>query len=272
MTDDKSHEELKQEGVEENLDIGMLKKIIEAILFSTNRLVSPKEIKGVLEEVSGIHDADIQTALNELIDDYQSDERAFSIVSISDKYQFASKPEFADWIRKYHQIEDKPERLSQPAIETLAIVAYRQPITKVEIEDIRGVSVDYALKKLIDLGLVEIQGRKEILGHPFLYGTSDKFLEIFGLKNLGELPQREELILESVEKSFVKSHVRTPDALSITIENDNVADEINNQNEFEKNIDDTIIDSANQSEEIDENDLIESKDRIDQNRDELNQV
>ena len=216
--------------LEQALDIASLKKIIEAILFSTDELLSVKELKNILKDLKGVKTADVQTALNELVEEHKKLDRSFQIVEVADKYKFATKPEYGPWVRKFHHVGDTAERLTQPALETLAILAYRQPLTKVEIEDVRGVSVDYVLKKLLELGLIEVQGRKEILGHPFLYGTTEKFLQVFGLKNLGELPRRDELILKNIERSFKKTQ---GDNFQEKINRETILSEINPSGESE---------------------------------------
>lgn len=161
-------------------------QIIEALLFVSNNPIT----KAQLQEVLKIED--IERYINELNEEYDRTNRSFRIEEIAGGWQMRTRPEFSPWIKMLLNIQRR-ERLSGPALETLAIIAYKQPITKPEIEGIRGVNVDWVLSTLIDKGLVRVVGRKDIPGRPFLYGTTTKFLEHFGLASLKDLPSVEEL-------------------------------------------------------------------------------
>ena len=124
--------------------------------------------------------------------EYIQQQRAFQLVEKAEGWQLATDPGFAQWVRQLFPAP-KPARLSAPALETLAIIAYRQPITRADVEAVRGVNIDGVLQTLMERGLVKIAGRAEIPGRPLLYETTQFFLDHFGLRNLDELPNAEEL-------------------------------------------------------------------------------
>jgi segregation and condensation protein B len=181
-----------------------LTKIIEALLFSAQTPLSTKEIVDVLRYADGagaesspnefarIREAEIAAALQELKVEYIEQQRAFHLIEKAEGWQLATDPQYARWVRKLFPAP-RPVRLSAPALETLAIIAYRQPITRADVEAVRGVSIDGVLQALLERGLVKIAGRAEIPGRPFLYETTGFFLDHFGLRNLDELPNAEEL-------------------------------------------------------------------------------
>jgi segregation and condensation protein B len=181
-----------------------LKAVVEALLFASQKPLSQKEIRRVLlaageqfEEgpesaLARTTEAEILEALCQLQREYPELGRAFELVEQVSGWVLVSRTEYQFWVRQLFP-EMRPNRLSTPALETLAIVAYRQPITKAGVEAIRGVTVDGVLQKLLDAGLVRIIGRAEIPGRPLLYGSTQHFLEHFGLKNLDELPNASEL-------------------------------------------------------------------------------
>jgi segregation and condensation protein B len=181
-----------------------LKAVVEALLFSSQRPLTSKEILQVVrlgveylseEEQAifkGITEATIQTTLVELSKEYEQLERAFQLAEQVNGWQLATKPEHQTWVRQLFP-DLRPARLSPPALETLAIVAYRQPVTKADIEAIRGVAVDGVIQRLLDVGMLKIAGRAEIPGRPLLYETTHHFMEHFGIKNLDELPNASEL-------------------------------------------------------------------------------
>jgi len=182
-----------------------LKFILEAILFSAQHPLTPKEMRDFLvnaAEQEGSPEAkpfkktpldDIEAALHQLEQEHASAQRSYRLTSVAGAWQFVSQPEYAPWIRALVGQRNRPGRLSQPALETLAIVAYRQPLTRAEIEQIRGVNVDGVIQTLLDRGLVEQVGRAEAPGRPATYGTTTVFLEYFGLRNLEDLPAADEL-------------------------------------------------------------------------------
>ncbi|MFN3135192.1 MAG: SMC-Scp complex subunit ScpB, partial [Candidatus Kryptonium sp.] len=160
--------------------------------------LSPKQIKDIINEPNKkfssngetrkINEDDIKNIIAELNQKYAEQGCAFRVIEIAEGYQFATLPEFAKWVGRLFKEKNK-RKLSQPALETLAIIAYKQPISKPEIESIRGVNVDHIIKTLLEKKLITIVGRAETIGRPLLYGTTKEFLKYFGLKSLSELPK-----------------------------------------------------------------------------------
>ena len=182
-----------------------LKGVIEALLFSSHKALTPKEILSVLKAAAEFADEttqssasvqareeDIVPVLQALAREYTELGRSFQLIEQASGWQLTSRPDYQAWVRQLFP-ELRPARLSTPALETLSIIAYRQPITKADIEAIRGVTVDGILQKLLDSGLTKIAGRAEIPGRPLLYETTRHFLEHFGLRTLNELPNIAEL-------------------------------------------------------------------------------
>lgn len=166
-----------------------LKAIIESLIFVSDAPLSLERIKEVLGEVNK---KDLQRLVLELIEEYQQAAgRGFFLTEVAEGYQFRTRPEYADWIRKLKKT--KPSSLSQPALETLAIIAYRQPVTRMDVEKIRSVDCGGVLRTLLEKKLIHIIGRKDLPGKPLVYGTSKKFLEVFGLKDLASLPTLKDL-------------------------------------------------------------------------------
>jgi segregation and condensation protein B len=181
-----------------------LTQVIEALLFSTQKPLSIREIttatreaeddleSGAPNEFARVKDAEVAAALEQLKVEYIQQGRAFQLIEKAEGWQLATDPGFARWVRQLFPAP-KPARLSAPALETLAIIAYRQPITRADVEAVRGVNIDGVLQTLMERGLVKIAGRAEIPGRPLLYETTQFFLDHFGLRNLDELPNVEEL-------------------------------------------------------------------------------
>src|SRR5881227_3631451 len=180
-----------------------LARLIEALLFSAQKPVSTKEIVDALRnagaedelspnEFANVRPAEVAAAIEQLKIEYVQHERAFQLVEKADGWQLVSDPKYAQWVRGLFPAA-KPARLSSPALETLAIIAYRQPITRADVEAVRGVTIDGVLQTLMERGLVKISGRAEIPGRPLLYETTEFFLDHFGLRNLDELPNVAEL-------------------------------------------------------------------------------
>jgi segregation and condensation protein B len=166
-----------------------LKAVIECLLFVSDKPLSLGMLQGLLEDVDR---RTLLAALDELKAEYDQAQRAFQLVEIAEGYQLVTRVQYAPWIRKLYKSR-AGSKLSRAALETLAIVAYRQPITKAEIEDIRGVSVDSVLNLLLERKLARIVGRKEVVGRPMLYGTTKEFLHYFGLKDLNDMPMLKDL-------------------------------------------------------------------------------
>lgn len=168
-----------------------IKSILEALLFVAGRPLSINELRDIVSDVEVASENEIRSLLFEVGSEYAAAGRSFKLEELSNGFQLRTHAQYAPWLSKLYQ--KGTEKLSQATLETLAIVAYRQPITKAEIEGVRGVDVTGTLKKCLELGLVDIVGKKEILGRPFLYGTTEPFLKYFGLRSLQELPRVEEL-------------------------------------------------------------------------------
>jgi segregation and condensation protein B len=171
--------------------VNPLAKLLEAALFASARPLSSSELSVLDPDVSV---ADVELALAELAAHYDEAEHGVELAAIADGWQFLTRPEFAEAIERA-QIAARPQRLTNASLETLTIIAYRQPIGRAEIEDIRGVSVGSVLKSLHERSLIEVVGRGEGLGRPLLYGTTPTFLEQLGLRHLGELPRADELAI-----------------------------------------------------------------------------
>jgi segregation and condensation protein B len=171
------------------MDLSFGKSIIECLLFVSSKPILVKKIKEILEELD---EATIRKLITELQIEYETTGRPFSIIEIAEGFQIVTKPQFAPWIKKLYKSK-VASRLSKSALETLAIISYKQPITRLEIESIRGVNSEGVLQTLLERGLIAIKGRKECIGRPLLYGTTQEFLRYFGLKSLGDLPKVEEI-------------------------------------------------------------------------------
>lgn len=164
------------------------KALIESLLFVSGDPVTLQTLKNIAE----LPETELKQLLDELISDYREKCGGIHIIEIADGYQMVANPQYVSWIRKMMNTST-PNKLSLPALETLAIIAYNQPIIKAELEQIRGVNADGMIKSLLDKRLIKIMGRKEVPGKPLLYGTTKEFLEYFGLKDLTELPTLKEL-------------------------------------------------------------------------------
>jgi segregation and condensation protein B len=189
-----------------------LKSILEALLFTSQKPLTAAELKAFLNGAAEQQDdpvvksfrkskvETIETALAELAADHETAGRTYRLVCVAGAWQFVTQPEFSPWIRVLAGERARPARLTQAALETLTIIAYRQPITRAEIEQIRGVSVDGVMQTLLERNLVEQVGRAEVVGRPLQYGTTKLFLEYFGLRQLSDLPAADELRRIPVER------------------------------------------------------------------------
>jgi len=162
--------------------------ILEALLFASEVPLPLHHIEEVLETPSR---SEVIALLDRLREKCRQDDRGVFLIEVAGGYRLVTKPELAPWVQRLHGT--KPARLSKAALETLGIIAYKQPITKPEIEAIRGVAVDGVLKTLVERDLIRILGRKPEVGRPILYGTSRAFLEYFGFRDLSELPTLKEI-------------------------------------------------------------------------------
>lgn len=170
-----------------------LKRVVEALLFSSDRPVSTTRIAQLCDAEDG---RQVRAIIEDLRREYEEEKHAFRVEEIAGGFQVLTHPRYARWVGRLHTSQQQ-ESLSQAALETLAIVAYRQPVTRAEVEDIRGVHCGHMLRSLVDKRLVKVAGRADELGRPMLYGTTRHFLEAFGLRSLKDLPRREKLVQPS---------------------------------------------------------------------------
>src|SRR5688500_14347390 len=216
-----------------------LKSILEAILFSAQHPLTPKDLRELLasaaekseesapkefKKVSADH---ITEALEHLAREHEQLGRSYRLMCVAGAWQFASQPEYAPWIKALVGHKVRPPRLSQPALETLAIIAYRQPLTRAEIEQIRGVAVAGVMQTLLERGLVEQTVRAEVPGRPNTYDTTQHFLEYLGLGSLEDLPAADELRripIQKPETLLTADHpgLATPPPEGIATETENV--------------------------------------------------
>jgi segregation and condensation protein B len=167
------------------------KSLLEALLFFSGEPLTPASLKGI----TGTDEPEIRRLMEGLMADYRAREGGILIAEIANGYQMVTDPRHAPWIKKLKSTQIS-SRLSIAALETLAIIAYRQPIIKAEVEQVRGVNADGVIKTLLDRRLIKIMGKKEAPGKPLLYGTTKEFLQHFGLKDLAELPTLKDLSRE----------------------------------------------------------------------------
>lgn len=174
-----------------------LQNHIEALIFCSPSPIKSADIRACLSEMfnAEVPEDDIQGAISRLEEKFLAEEYSFQLFKSAGGYQFLTKPAYQASIGIMLKQQSK-KRLSTSAMETLSIIAYKQPISKTEIENIRGVNCDYAVQKLLDKGLIEITGKAETIGRPMLYGTTPKFMEYFGINDLQELPAPKEFVGE----------------------------------------------------------------------------
>jgi len=165
-----------------------VKSVIEALLFSSEKPLALEQIKKVLD---GYDTNQIRLIIEELRADYERDRRGIRVVEVAGGFRMITSSDYATFLKKFYK-ERKIERLSRQGLETLAIIAYKQPLTKGEIEILRNVNADGVMGSLLEKNLIRICGRKKAPGRPFVYGTTKQFLEYFGLKSLEELPKMED--------------------------------------------------------------------------------
>jgi segregation and condensation protein B len=171
-----------------------LHAVVEAIIFGAEEVISPKQIVDIIQATCGraISVRDVRANVDALNAEYERSGRAFRINEWAGGYRMATDPEFAEYLKALYD-QQSVRRLSRSLLETVSIVAYKQPVTKPEVDHVRGVDSDYALRRLTELGLIQIAGRSESVGHPFLYATTADFMDKFGLKSLDDLPTLREV-------------------------------------------------------------------------------
>lgn len=191
--------EREEEGVSEfdeaPQDEVTLKGVVECLAFSVEEPIPLKKIARLYSEVHGVKmptESEVQAVVELLNEEYKAQGRSFRIKAWGGGIRMATHPQYAKFIHAIYK-DNKPKKLSRTLMETLSIVAYSQPTTKPEIDFVRGVDSDYALRKLLELGLIDIVGRSDAIGKPLLYGTSERFLDQFGLSGLDALPKLREV-------------------------------------------------------------------------------
>lgn len=165
-----------------------VKAIIESVLFSSDKPILIEQLKNIFDE---LEPAEIREALEELKQKLERERSGVRIIEVAGGFQMVCAPEFSSYLKKFYK-QKHSEKLSKSALETLAIIAYKQPVTRLQIESIRGVNVDGVVNSLKDLSLIRISGRKKAPGRPFVYSTTREFLEYFGLRSIEELPKMED--------------------------------------------------------------------------------
>ncbi|HRI15576.1 MAG TPA: SMC-Scp complex subunit ScpB [Verrucomicrobiota bacterium] len=190
-----------------------LKFVLESLLFASAKPLSVSELREVLAKAAAEEEAPaeardfkkvptetVEAALRELAGEHDSAARSYRLVCVAGAWQFVTQPEVGPWLKTLVGVKNRPSRLSQPGLETLAVIAYRQPVTRAEIEQIRGVAVDGVIATLKERGLIAEAGRAEVIGRPMQYVTTTAFLEYFGLASLEALPAADELRRIPVER------------------------------------------------------------------------
>ena len=182
-----------------------IKAIIENILLAVDQPVSETQFKNLLGSSSD--KVILKPVLEELIEDYNS--RNLQIVQVAEGYQLCTRHDYSDWVRKFLKF-DKTTKLSQPSLDTLAIIAYKQPLTKAEVEEIRGVDSSGVVKTLLEKKVISPGGRKKVPGRPIMYRTTRKFLEYFGLRDLSDLPTLEDFKESALEDQVQSDQTTLP--------------------------------------------------------------
>ena len=201
------HMQVEVRRLDENqaLEPSQAKKIIEALLFAATKPLTVQEIRKAVKPLTA---KGIETIISELREEYVREGRSFEVIEIAGGFEMATRKEYAPWILKI-ELQKKAKQVTQSALETLAILAYKQPVTRAEIEELRGVDVSGVMTTLVERGLIKIVGRKEVPGRPFLYGTTENFLEHFGLNKIADLPSIADI------QSLVEKSVRKEDLLGV---------------------------------------------------------
>jgi segregation and condensation protein B len=202
VTNENIRVEIQTISGDEELDPARAKQVIEALLFASSKPLTIGEIRKVVKTLTP---GQIAGMISDIKAEYARDGRSFEILEIANGYEIATRKEFAPWLMRL-ELQKKIKQVTQSALETLAILAYKQPVTRVEIEELRGVDVSGVLNTLVERNFIKIVGKKEVPGRPFLYGTTEKFLEHFGLNSVEDLPNIDE-IKNLVENSVKKDEL-----------------------------------------------------------------
>ncbi len=167
------------------------KAVLETLLFVAGEPASAASLAKAME----VQESEVRKLLEELIGEYRDRNGGILLVEVAEGYQLITNPDYSQWVKRFKNIS-QTNKLSQPALETLAIIAYKQPVTKLEVDQLRGVNSDGAVRSLLEKRFIKIVGKKESPGRPFLYGTTKEFLHYFGLKSLNELPPISDFLKE----------------------------------------------------------------------------
>ena len=192
-----------------------LKAVIENVLFAADQPVSVGQLQDLFAETT--EKAVLKSALDELVREYQS--RNLQLMEVAEGYQLMTRRDYSDWVRKFMKL-DKTAKLSQPSLDTLAIIAYKQPLTKAEVEGIRGVDSSGVVRTLLEKKIIAPSGRKKVPGRPIMYRTTRKFLEYFGLMDLKDLPT-----LEDFNESELAEGQGLSDQISLTFDDQALPDD-----------------------------------------------
>jgi len=179
-----------------------IKPVLESLIFISE---TPVRLETFLEILPESSKEAILEGLHRIQTDYEEDSKGLELVEVAGGYQFRTKPKWAEWVHRLRKV--KPVKLSRSALETLAIVAYRQPIIRPEIEELRGVDSGWVLRTLLEKGLIKILGRKDIPGRPIVYGTTKGFLELFSLNALSDLPRLQEIAPPSAPEEIPRREI-----------------------------------------------------------------
>ncbi|GAB4130987.1 MAG: SMC-Scp complex subunit ScpB [Ignavibacteriales bacterium] len=230
--------------------------VIEALIFAADDPLPSSEILKAIKDIDGdeieINQGDIENTVDALNQKYSEQGNAFNILRIADGFIFATKPDHAKYVG-YLSLAKSKRRLSSAALETLAIIAYKQPITKPDLEQIRGVNSDYTLNTLLEKNLITIKGRAETVGRPLLYVTTDEFLKYFGLNNIKDLPKPREIEEIMKDEDFIEQKRR----IMMNEIEEMIEKEVHSESSLESEMSDTkeIADESdgNNSEEMENN-------------------
>lgn len=200
-----------------------VKSAIEALLFACEKPLGIEQIKKAMDNMEA---GAIRGVLEQLKTEYEQNNRGMRLIEIAGGFQMVASPGFSPFLKKLFK-DRNTEKLSKPALETLAIIAYKQPVTRSEIEFLRNVNVDGVMKSLLDKGLIRIAGRRKVPGRPFVFGTTRQFLEYFGLKSLDELPKMEEFADLAKDNTAVEEIEEAPAAEVAPPGNSRITEELN---------------------------------------------
>ena len=188
----------------------LLDRVVEAVVFAAEEPVSVGEIAQVFSEITGEDQPErgsVEASVERINQHYETTRRMFRIRSWAGGYRFSTVREMAPYLKAYRE-QDRARKLTQSLLETVAILAYRQPATRTDVETVRGVNCDYSLRRLLEFGLIDVIGRSDSIGRPLLYGTTDRFLDLFGLNAVTDLPNLREIEDILDDPSFHKERAR----------------------------------------------------------------